>query len=105
MGILDKYNKILGVGNPLQGNTSTGLIFDPSAPQQVTQDKVTDFNKTSLDLENPQPLGGPINVPYTTQVGEDIVTSPTTQPYTPNSTYSDSFTSPILKARTIDPIK
>ena len=105
MGLLDRYNKIVGVGNPLQGNTSTGLIFDPSSPQQITQDKVTDFNKTSLDLEDPNPLGGPINVSYTTQVGEDIVTSPTTQPYTPKSTYSDSFTSPELKARTIDPFK
>ena len=105
MGILDKYNKRIGADAIFQGNVDTGLIFDPSAPQQVTQDKVTDFDKTSLDLENPNPLGGPINVSYTTQVGEDIVTSPTTQPYTPQNTYSDSFTSPELKARTIDPIK
>jgi hypothetical protein len=105
MGILDKYNKRIGVGSPLQGSINTGLIYDPSSPQQLPQDKVTDFNKTSLDLENPLPLGGPINVAYTTQVGEDIVTSPTTQPYTPKSTYSDSFTDPRLIARTIDPFK
>ena len=105
MGILDKYNKRIGANTPLQGNTDTGLIYDPSTPQQIPQDTVTDFNKTSLDLENPLPLGGPINVSYTTKVGEDIVTSPTTQPYTPNSTYTDSFTDPTLIARTIDPFK
>ena len=101
----DKYDNAIGINSPLQGNINTGLIYDPSSPQQIPQDKVTDFNKTSLDLESPLPLGGPINVSYTTQVGENIVTSPTTQPYTPNSTYSDSFTSPELKARTIDPFK
>lgn len=105
MGILDKYNKRIGVNTPIQGNIDTGLIYDPSAPRQLPKDKITDFDKTSLDLENPQPAGGPINVSYTTKVGEDIVTSPTTQPYTPNSTYSDSFTDPNLKARTIDPFK
>jgi hypothetical protein len=105
MGLLDRYNKQIGAGTVSQGNVDTGLIFDPSAPQQITQDKVTDFNKTSLDLENSLPLGGPINVAYTTKVGEDIVTSPTTQPYTPKSTYTDSFTDPRLIARTIDPFK
>jgi hypothetical protein len=100
-----KYDNAIGVNTPLQGNINTGLIFDPSAPQQIPQDKVTDFNKTSLDLENPQPLGGPINVPYTTKVGSEIKTSPTTQPYTPKNTYTDSFTDPRLIARTIDPYK
>ena len=65
----------------------------------------TTFNKTSLDLENPNPLGGPINVAYTTKVGSEIKTSPTTQPYTPQNTYTDSFTDPRLIARTIDPYK
>lgn len=101
----DKYENAIGVNSPLQGNINTGIIYDPSAPQQIPQDKVTDFNKTSLDLENPNPLGGPINVSYTTKVGEDVVTSPTTQPYTPTNTYSDSFTDPNLKARTLDPFK
>ena len=65
----------------------------------------TTFNKTSLDLENSQPLGGPINISYSTRVGSEIVTSPTTQPFTPKSTYTDSFTDPRLIARTIDPQK
>jgi len=104
MGLIKKYNERIG-GNQIGSSINTGIIRDPNAIEEFTKDTVTDFNKTSLDLENPQPLGGLTNIAYTTQVGEDIVTSPTTQPYTPNSTYSDSFTSPILKARTIDPIK
>ena len=63
------------------------------------------YDKTSLDLTNPLPLGGPINISYTTAVGESVVTSPTTQPFTPQNTYTDSFTDPRLIARTIDPIK
>ena len=65
----------------------------------------TTFKSSNLDLENSGPLGGPINVAYTTRVGEDVVTSPTSQPYTPKSTYTDSFTDPRLIARTIDPYK
>ena len=65
----------------------------------------TSFNKTSLDLENPSPLGGPINVPYSTIVGQDIVTSPTTQPYTPTRPYVDSLQDRNLIARTTDPYK
>jgi hypothetical protein len=101
MGLLDRYNKTI-----TQSGGNTKLIRDPQTPIQAP-DSVSfnqdNFKGSSLDLENPNPLGGPINVSYTTQVGEDIVTSPTTQPYTPKNTYSDSFTSPELKARTIDP--
>jgi|AACY02.11.fsa_nt_gi hypothetical protein len=61
MGILKKYKNAIGVNSPLQGNINTGLIYDPSSPQQIPQDKVTDFDKTNLDLENPSPAGGPIN--------------------------------------------
>jgi hypothetical protein len=101
MGILDRYNKATASQN-------SGLIRDPQTPIQ-SPDSVSfnqdNFGGSSLDLENPNPLGGPINVAYTTQVGEDIVTSPTTQPYTPKNTYTDSFTDPRLIARTIDPYK
>jgi hypothetical protein len=101
MGLLDRYNKATASQN-------AGLIRDPKTPIQAP-DSVSfnqdNFKGSSLDLENPNPLGGPINVAYTTQVGEDIVTSPTTQPYTPKNTYSDSFTDPRLIARTIDPYK
>jgi hypothetical protein len=101
MGLLDRYNKATASQN-------AGLIRDPKTPIQAP-DSVSfnqdNFKGSSLDLENPNPLGGPINVAYTTQVGEDIVTSPTTQPYTPKNTYTDSFTDPRLIARTIDPYK
>ena len=101
MGILDRYNKATAFQN-------SGLIRDPQTPIQ-SPDSVSfnqdNFGGSSLDLENPNPLGGPINVSYTTQVGEDILTSPTTQPYTPKNTYTDSFTDPLLIARTIDPFK
>ncbi len=109
MGILDKYNEQSHklAYYPPTGNTSINgrrgeVEIGPDGPGAKL---ASSFDKTSLDLENPSPLGGPINVPYVTQVGEDIVTSPTSQPYTPKSTYSDSFTSPELKARTIDPYK
>jgi hypothetical protein len=65
----------------------------------------TSFNKTSLDLENPKPLGGPINVPYMTPVGTGVISSPTTQPFTPKRTYKDSFQDPLLIARATDPYK
>jgi hypothetical protein len=101
MGLLDKYNNALSTSNP-------GLIRNPNAP--VADPSSINFNddnfkSSNLDLENSGPLGGPINVAYTTRVGEDVVTSPTSQPYTPKSTYTDSFTDPRLIARTIDPYK
>ena len=109
MSILKRYYNALGANTPLQGNIDTGLIFDPGAPQQITQDKVTDFEKTSLDLENPLPLGGPINVPYTTRVGGiqngEVKSFPTTQPYTPKSTYVDTLQDPNLIARASDPFR
>tara|TARA_R110000803_G_scaffold48327_3_gene100406 strand:- start:1706 stop:2020 length:315 start_codon:yes stop_codon:yes gene_type:complete len=104
MGILNKYNERIA-GNQIAGSLNTGIIRDPAVPRKRPDPATDQFNKTSLDLESPLPLGGPINVSYTTLVGEDIVTSPTTQPYTPKSTYTDSFTDPRLIARTIDPIK
>ena len=156
--LIDRYDAAIG-SNQIGGSTNTGIVRDPNNPTRPVPDKVTDFNKTSLDLENPtplggpinvaqyghrqrylpqpnrgyddssqgqirgdgalqtsfnktsldlenpNPLGGPINVAYTTKVGSEIKTSPTTQPYTPQNTYTDSFTDPRLIARTIDPYK
>lgn len=99
MGLLKKYNERITL------NDNSGIVRNPSLPNQLTKPATDQFNETSLDLENPQPLGGPINVAYTTKVGSEVKTSPTTQPYTPKSTYSDSFTNPELISRTIDPIK
>tara|TARA_R110001599_G_scaffold326457_1_gene539025 strand:- start:222 stop:536 length:315 start_codon:yes stop_codon:yes gene_type:complete len=104
MGLIKKYNERIG-GNQIGGSINTGIIRDPNRTETFISDTVTDFNKTSLDLENPQPLGGLTNISYTTAVGESVVTSPTTQPYSPKNTYTDSFTDPRLIARTIDPQK
>lgn len=60
---------------------------------------------TSLDVENPQPLGGPINVPYSTLIGSEFKSFNTTQPYTPKNTYKDSLQSAELRARASDPIR
>jgi hypothetical protein len=43
---------------------------------------------TQLDVE----YGGTINHSYTTKIGNEVKTIPTTQPYTPKNTYADSFT-------------
>ncbi len=103
MGLLKRYNKEIS-----QTDGNTGIIRDPNLPLQAP-DNINfgkdNFSNSNLDLENPTPLGGPINVSFTTKVGEDVVTSPTTQPYTPKNTYTDSFTDPLLIARTIDPFK
>tara|TARA_R110000772_G_scaffold236877_1_gene348773 strand:- start:21 stop:491 length:471 start_codon:yes stop_codon:yes gene_type:complete len=81
------------------------FVLSPEGQVMGDGELQTTFNKTSLDLENPLPLGGAINVAYTAKVGREIITSPTTQPYTPKSTYTDSLTDPRLIARTIDPQK
>lgn len=65
------------------------------------------FDKTNLDLENPNPDGGPINVAYSTQIGTEYKSFNTTQPYLPQTgkTYKDSLQDPILIARATDPFK
>lgn len=100
MGILDIYNKS-------QYNSSgPSLSPDPIPLSRATTAPLeSSFNKTSLDLENPEPTGGPINVPYMTKVGAEVITSPTTQPYTPKRTYIDGLQNPDLIARAIDPYK
>jgi hypothetical protein len=63
------------------------------------------FNKTNLDLENSNPLGGPINVPYITKIGREVVSKTTTQPYTPKNTYIDSLQDDRLIDRARDHFK
>ena len=59
--LIDRYDAAIG-SNQIGGSTNTGIVRDPNNPTRPVPDKVTDFNKTSLDLENPAPSGGPINV-------------------------------------------
>ena len=65
------------------------------------------YDKTSLDLTDPNPNGGPINIPYTTKVGIRTISKPTTQPYLPQTgkTYTDSLQDPLLIARATDPFR
>ena len=60
---------------------------------------------TSLDVENPSPLGGPINEPFQTIIGSEVKFFNTTQPYTPKNTYRDSLQSDELIRRASDPIR
>lgn len=55
------------------------------------------FNQTSLDLENRSPLGGPINIAYSAQIGTETRNFNTTQPYTPQNTYLNSIKSEDLQ--------
>jgi len=107
MGILDIYNKKIAFnpgGTQVQPGVAS-LSASPPLNPLATPGQLNSFKYTNLDLENPNPLGGPINVPYMTKVGADIVSSPTTQPYTPKRTYTDGLKDPELIARAIDPYK
>lgn len=107
MGLIDLYNaKISGPAGSNAIRPGLKSITADEAPNNLTTvGQVGSFKYTNLDLENPNPIGGPINVPYMTKVGADIVSSPTTQPYTPKRTYKDSLQDPQLIARVTDPYK
>jgi hypothetical protein len=104
MGLLKKYNEqawklaYYPQNDPVQGLST----IDKSLTTSALEDS---FDKTNLDLENPNPAGGPINVPYMTPVGTGVISSPTTQPFTPKRTYKDSLQDPLLIARATDPYK
>lgn len=104
MGILDKYNSqswklaYYPQNDPVQGLSEVDKMLNDS--------KLADsFNETSLDLENSSPLGGPINIPYTTKVGSETISKTTTQPYTPKNTYIDNLQSDELIERARDPFR
>lgn len=101
MGLLNRYNKATSSQN-------AGLIRDPKTPIQ-SPDSVSfnqdNFRGSSLDLENPNPLGGPINEPFQTIIGSEVKFFNTTQPYTPKNTYIDSLQSDELRRRASDPIR
>ena len=106
--LLKKYNEqswklaYYPEANRLASGRNNSFQLNPRLLDSQLDDS---FNKTNLDLENPAPIGGPINVSYTTKVGAEVVTSPTTQPYTPTRTYADSLQDRNLIARAIDPYK
>ena len=78
MGLLDKL---------LSGDSN--ISFDGGNPTTVSQiplDKT--FDRTSLDLENPLPSGGPVTkgVTYTATIGQEQIFFPG-QPFTSKNTY------------------
>ena len=81
--------------------------YDDSPQGQIRGDGTlqTSFNKTSLDLESPLPVGGSINVAYNTQVGSEYKSFTTTQPFTPKNTYIDNLQNGDLIRRASDPLK
>ena len=110
MGILKKYNEQAWKlayypeqdGLVFRGMNNGRFELDARLLDSQLDDS---FNKTNLDLENPSPLGGPINVSYNTRIGTEYKSFPTTQPYTPKKTYADSLQDQRLIARATDPFK
>jgi hypothetical protein len=87
-------------GGPINDpNSNFRHFYTPQKPFNITPEgEVRGEGKlqfrtdsTDLDVENPLPNGGPINVPYTTRIGNESFTFSTTQPFTPRNTYADSF--------------
>jgi hypothetical protein len=74
MGLLDKL---------LKGDSN--ISFDGGNPTTVSQ---IPFDRTSLDLENPLPSGGPVTkgVAYTATIGQEQIFFPG-QPFTSKNTY------------------
>lgn len=100
----DKTNLDLENDNPAGGpindpNSNFRHFYTPQKPFNVTPEGEvrgegklqSRTNNTDLDVENPLPNGGPINVPYTTRIGSQFADFTTTHPFTPRNTYSDSF--------------
>jgi len=101
MGLIQRYDKDVAAG-------LSQLIRNPNQPIQAPDNVKFDeenFTSSSLDLTNPSPLGGPINIPYTTKIGTETKTFTTTQPFTPDNTYIDSFQNPDLIERARDPFR
>lgn len=105
MGLKNRYDKDVAAG-------VSKIIRNPNQPIQSPDD--VSFNKknfatSDLDLTDPSPEGGPINVPYTTRLGGiqngEVKSFSTTQPYTPKKTYIDTLQDPDLIARARDPFR
>jgi len=86
-------------GGPINDpNSNFCHFYTPQKPYTITPQGRKEEGKlkftppqTNLDVESPLPNGGPINIPYTTRIGNETRTFTTTQPNTPKKTYADSF--------------
>ena len=99
MGLLDRYNKGVATGVGLASENPEATITTPIGDPEVQ------FKGSSLDLENPNPVGGPINVAYNSQVGSEYKSFTTTQPFTPKNTYIDTLQNGDLIRRASKPLK
>tara|TARA_B110000263_G_scaffold210268_1_gene192741 strand:+ start:59 stop:358 length:300 start_codon:yes stop_codon:yes gene_type:complete len=99
MGLLDRYNKGVATGVGLASENPEATITTPIGDPEVQ------FKGSSLDLENPNPVGGPINVAYNSQVGSEYKSFTTTQPFTPKNTYIDNLQNGDLIRRASKPLK
>jgi len=98
MGLKQRYNK--GVA------TGIGLASEnPEIAPSKQGNPEAQFKGSSLDLENPNPVGGPINVAYNSQVGSEYKSFTTTQPFTPKNTYIDNLQNGDLIRRASKPLK
>ena len=98
MGLKQRYNK--GVA------TGIGLASEnPEIAPAKQGNPEAQFKGSSLDLENPNPVGGPINVAYNSQVGSEYKSFTTTQPFTPKNTYIDTLQNGDLIRRASKPLK
>ena len=98
MGLKQRYNK--GVA------TGIGLASEnPEIAPAKQGNPEAQFKGSSLDLENPNPVGGPINVAYNSQVGSEYKSFTTTQPFTPKNTYIDNLQNGDLIRRASKPLK
>ena len=99
MGLKQRYNKGVATGVGLASENPEATITTPIGNPEAQ------FKGSSLDLENPNPLGGAINVAYNSQVGSEYKSFTTTQPFTPKNTYIDNLQNGDLIRRASDPFK
>lgn len=99
----------MGLKNIYEKGVASGIGLASENPEASSPPKQgnpeAQFKGSNLDLEFKAPNGGPINVPYSTQIGSEFKSFNTTQPYTPKNTYIDSLKSKELIRRASDPIR
>jgi hypothetical protein len=88
---------------------STTYLGSPEGAIRGQGNLLDKFNQTNFDLINPEVLGGPLNTPYVTKIGADVMSFPTSTPYGTKNTYSDQFRTreedKLYLGRTLDPYK
>ena len=90
-------------------DTSLTYLGSPEGAIRGQGNLLDKFNQTNFDLINPEVLGGPLNIPYVTKIGANVMSFPTSTPYGPKNTYSDQFKTreedKIYLGRVLDPYK